>query len=152
MGVHEWTRGDFVISTDRARVDVEAVHRFLQSSYWAAGIPLDVVRRAVEHSLPFGLYRQGTGEQVGFARVTTDFATFAYLADVFISDAVRGQGLGKWLVEAIGGHPELQGLRRWLLATRDAHSLYAQHGFTPLRAPESFMEKWDPDVYKRGSR
>ncbi|NMO22652.1 GNAT family N-acetyltransferase [Pyxidicoccus fallax] len=152
MDFHEWTRGDFVISTDRSRVDVEAVHRFLQSSYWAAGIPLEVVRRSVANSLPFGLYRVATGEQVGFARVTTDFATFAYLADVFIADAVRGHGLGKWLVERIVGHPELQGLRRWMLATRDAHSLYAQHGFTPLSAPESFMQKWDPEVYRRGAR
>ncbi|WP_164016922.1 GNAT family N-acetyltransferase [Pyxidicoccus trucidator] len=152
MSAHEWTRGDFVISTDRARVDVEAVHRFLQSSYWAAGIPLEVVRRSVEHSLPFGLYRLSTGEQMGFARVTTDFATFAYLADVFIADALRGQGLGKWLVETLVAHPELQGLRRWLLATSDAHTLYAQHGFTPLSAPERFMEKWDPEVYRRGSR
>ena len=152
MDFHEWTRGDFIISTDRARVDVEVVHRFLQSSYWAAGIPLELVRRAVAHSLPFGLYRLGTGEQVGFARVVTDFATFAYLADVFIADTVRGRGLGKWLVETLVGHPELQGLRRWLLATRDAHSLYAQHGFTPLSAPERFMEKWDPEVYRRGSR
>ncbi|MBZ4415856.1 GNAT family N-acetyltransferase [Myxococcus sp. RHSTA-1-4] len=152
MDFHEWTRGDFIISTDRARVDVEVVHRFLQSSYWAAGIPLELVRRAVENSLPFGLYRLGTGEQVGFARVVTDFATFAYLADVFIAEAVRGQGLGRWLVETLVGHPELQGLRRWLLATRDAHSLYAQQGFTPLKAPERFMEKWDPEVYRRGSR
>ncbi|MCP3142586.1 GNAT family N-acetyltransferase [Pyxidicoccus xibeiensis] len=152
MGTHEWTRDGFVISTDRARVDVEVVHRFLQSSYWAAGIPLELVRRAVEHSLPFGVYRAASGEQVGFARVTTDFATFAYLADVFIDEALRGQGLGQWLAATIVGHPELQGLRRWLLATRDAHGLYAQHGFTPLSAPASFMEKWDPDVYRRGSR
>lgn len=149
MQPREWTRGEFVISTDRSRVDVEAVHRFLSTdSYWSPGIPLEVVRRALEHSLPFGVYRGR--ELVGFARVTTDFASFAYLADVFVLESARGQGLGKWLVETIMAHPDLQGLRRWMLATRDAHGLYAQHGFTPLKAPEKFMERHDPDVYRRG--
>jgi GNAT superfamily N-acetyltransferase len=151
MQPREWTRGEFVISTDRSRLDVEAVHRFLSTeSYWSPGIPLEVVRRAIEHSLPFGVYRGG--QQVGFARVVTDFTTFAYLADVFILESQRGQGLSKWLMEAILSHPDLQGLRRWMLATRDAHGLYAQHGFKPLKAPERFMEKHDPDVYRRGSR
>lgn len=151
MQPREWTRGEFVISTDRARLDVEAVHRFLSTeSYWSPGIPLEVVRRAIEHSLPFGVYRGG--EQVGFARVVTDYTTFAYLADVFILASLRGQGLSKWLMEAIQSHPDLQGLRRWMLATRDAHGLYAQHGFTPLKAPERFMERHDPDVYRRGKR
>ena len=149
MQPREWTRGAFVISTDRSRVDVEAVHRFLSTdAYWSPGIPLAVVRRAIENSLPFGLYRGR--EQVGFARVTTDYATFAYLADVYVLDTVRGQGLGKWLVETLMAHPELQGLRRWMLATRDAHGLYAQHGFKPLKAPDVFMERHDPDVYRRG--
>lgn len=151
MQPREWTRGEFVISTDRARLDVEAVHRFLSTeSYWSPGIPLEVVRRAIEHSLAFGVYRGG--EQVGFARVVTDFTTFAYLADVFILASLRGQGLSKWLMEAIQSHPDLQGLRRWMLATRDAHGLYAQHGFRPLKAPELFMERHDPDVYRRGKR
>lgn len=151
MQPREWTRGEFVISTDRARLDVEAVHRFLSTeSYWSPGIPLEVVRRAIEHSLAFGVYRGG--EQVGFARVVTDFTTFAYLADVFILASLRGQGLSKWLMEAIQSHPDLQGLRRWMLATRDAHGLYAQHGFRPLKAPELFMERHDPDVYLRGKR
>lgn len=149
MQPREWTRGEFVISTDRSRVDVEAVHRFLSTdSYWSPGIPLEVVRRALEHSLPFGVYRGR--ELVGFARVTTDFASFAYLADVFVLESARGQGLGKWLMETIMAHPDLQGLRRWMLATRDAHGLYAQNGFRPLKAPESFMERHDPDVYRRG--
>lgn len=149
MQAREWTRGEFVISTDRSRLDVEAVHRFLSgSSYWSQGIPLEVVRRAIEHSLPFGIYRHG--EQVGFARVVTDFATFAYLADVFVLEAMRGQGLSKWLMECITAHPDLQGLRRWMLATRDAHGLYAQYGFTPLKTPERMMEKVDPDIYRRG--
>lgn len=151
MQPREWTRGEFVISTDRSRLDVEAVHRFLSTeSYWSPGIPLEVVRRAIEHSLAFGVYRGG--EQVGFARVVTDYTTFAYLADVFILASQRGQGLSKWLMEAIQSHPDLQGLRRWMLATRDAHGLYAQHGFTPLKVPERFMERHDPDVYLRGKR
>jgi len=143
----EWKRGEFLISTDRARLDVAAVHQLLSNSYWSPGIPLEVVRRSIEHSLPFGLYRGS--EQVGFARVTTDFATFGYLADVIIAEPVRGLGLGTWLMETIFGHPDLQGFRRWMLATRDAHGLYAKFGFTPLRAPESFMERWDPDIYRR---
>jgi N-acetylglutamate synthase-like GNAT family acetyltransferase len=149
MSTHEWTRGEFVISTDRARLDVDAVHRFLSTdSYWSQGIPLEVVRRAIDNSLPFGVYRHN--ELVGFARVTTDRATFAYLADVFIVEAMRGQGLSKWLMECIMAHPELQGLRRWMLATRDAHGLYTQSGFTPLKTPERMMEKVDPDIYRRG--
>jgi GNAT superfamily N-acetyltransferase len=149
MQTREWTRDGFIISTDRARVDLDTVHGFLSGSYWSAGIPREVVLRALEHSLPFGVYRD-TGAQVGFARVTTDFATFAYLADVFVAEDARGHGLGKWLVDCIIGHPELQGLRRWMLATRDAHGLYAQYGFTPLNAPDRFMERWDPEVYRRG--
>jgi GNAT superfamily N-acetyltransferase len=143
---HEWRRGDDTISTDRARLDLAVVHGFLTTSYWAAGIPLDVVRRAVEGSLPFGVYR---GErQVGFARVITDYATFAYVADVFILPEFRGQGLGHWLVRTMVAHPDLQGLRRWTLATRDAHALYRDVGFTPLVAVERWMERHDPDVYR----
>jgi GNAT superfamily N-acetyltransferase len=148
MQPREWRRGEFAISTDRARLDVETVHRFLSSSYWSPGVPLEVVRRSIEHSLPFGVYRGA--EQVGFARVMTDYTTFGYLADVFIAESVRGQGLGTWLMETILGHPDLQGFRRWMLATRDAHGLYAKFGFTPLSAPERFMEKWDPEIYLRG--
>jgi GNAT superfamily N-acetyltransferase len=135
-----WKRGEYEISTEPGRLDLAMIHSWLStSSYWAQGRPIDVVRRSIEHSLPFGIY-QGT-QQVGFARVVTDFATFAWLADVFILDHHRGRGLSKWLVETIITHPDLQGLRRFVLATQDAHSLYAQFGFTPLRAPDRWMER-----------
>jgi GNAT superfamily N-acetyltransferase len=140
-GWHEWQRGEHTISTDPRRLDVPLIHGFLTDSYWAAGVPLEVVERSLEHSIAFGLYHRS--EQVGFARVVTDRATFAYLADVFVLEQHRGQGLGDWLVATVGGHPELQGLRRWMLATADAHPLYARHGFASLREPGRFMERRD---------
>lgn len=142
----EWRQGDYVISTDRNRIDVEAVHAFLTGSYWAAGIPIDVVRRSIEHSLCFGLYQRD--RQAGFARVITDYATFAYIGDVFVLEEHRGSGLSKWLLSVIREHPDLQGLRRWMLATRDAHTLYRRFGFTPLNKPETWMEIRDYDVYR----
>jgi GNAT superfamily N-acetyltransferase len=154
-GHAEWVHpsGGYVIDTDPARLDVDLIHGVLAASYWSPGIPKDVVRRAIRGALTFGIYSTGGG-QVGFARVVTDRATFAYLADVFVVPGERGCGLGKWLMSVIVEHPDLQGLRRWLLGTRDAHGLYGQFGFTPLRAPERFMERHDPDVYARmsGSR
>ena len=137
------------ISTDRSRLDVPLIHDFLSNSYWAKDIPLAVVQRAIENSLCFGVYHDD--RQVGFARVVTDRATFAYIADVFIIEEHRGRGLSKWLVQTILSHPDLQGLRRWMLATRDAHGLYAQYGFTPLKATDRWMEIHDPDVYSRNS-
>lgn len=137
----EWRRGGYVISTDPSMLDLGAVHRFLQRSYWAADRPLETVQRSVERSLNFGLYRAGDRFQVGFARVVTDFATFAWLCDVFIDEAHRGQGLGVWLMETVVGHPELQCLRLWMLGTRDAHELYEKIGFTPLSVPERWMQK-----------
>ena len=146
-----WQRGEFEISTDPSRVDVARVHDFLNTeAYWSPGIPLDVVRRAIEASIVFGIYRGP--EQAGFARVVSDKATFAWLCDVFVLDEFRGQGLGKWLMECIVGHPDLQGLRRWMLATRDAHGLYTRVGFTELHDATRFMERWDPEIYKRGTR
>ena len=143
-----WQRGEFEISTDPARVDMATVHEFLSNqAYWSPGVPLDVMRRAVEGSIVFGLYHGN--EQVGFARVVSDRATFAWVGDVFVLDTFRGQGLGKWLVHCIVEHPELQGLRRWMLATRDAHGLYKQVGFTELHDPTRFMERWDPEIYTR---
>ena len=126
------------VSCDRERIDVDAVHRFLsQESYWANGIGREVVERSIEHSLPFGAF---DGEAlVGFARVITDRATFAYVADVFVLPSHRGRGVSKSIMAAIAAHPELQGLRRWHLVTRDAHALYAQFGFEPLDAPERHM-------------
>jgi len=144
----EHRRGEFVISTDRARVDLDVIHNFLANCYWAKGIPRDVVERSIEHSLCFGIY-DGTGLQVGFARVISDFATVAYLGDVFVLESHRGRGLSKWLMECVMQHPSLQNLRRWILLTRDAHGLYARSGFTPLKAPERYMELHQPNVYER---
>ncbi|MBL0124356.1 MAG: GNAT family N-acetyltransferase [Betaproteobacteria bacterium] len=141
-----WTRNGYEITTDRERMDLNAVHRFLsEKSYWARNIPRDVVERSMRGSLCFAILRDD--ELAGFARVTSDRATVAYLGDVFVLPAHRGKGLSKRLMECIGSHPELQGLRRWVLATSDAHGLYAQFGFTLLKAPERWMEKHDPDVY-----
>jgi GNAT superfamily N-acetyltransferase len=142
---HEWTRDGFTISTDPARLDLDGVYEYLSSSYWAGGIPRDVFERSVRHALPFGIYEGA--RQVGFARVVTDFATVAYLGDVFVLEPWRGRGLSRWLMEVITAHPELQGFRRWILLTRDAHGLYRKFGFTPLAAPDRWMEKWTPDVY-----
>ena len=143
----ERRRGDFLISTDRARIDLDVVHGFLTNCYWAKGIPRDVVARSIEHALCFGIY-DGSGAQVGFARVISDFATIAYLGDVFVLDSHRGHGLGKWMMECIVQHPGLQGLRRWMLLTRDAHNLYSQFGFTALKAPDLWMERHQADVYE----
>jgi GNAT superfamily N-acetyltransferase len=144
---HLWSKGDFEISTDPARINVEAVHEFLTNSYWAKGIPIETVQRSIDNSICFGMYF--AQDQIGFARVISDRATFAYLADVFILPAYRGRGLSKWLMECIVTHPDLQGLRRWMLATRDAHKIYAQYGFTPVQKPDRWMERHGPDVYAK---
>jgi len=136
---------EYELSLDPARFDVEAVHAYLSTSYWAAGIPEPVLRKAMENSLCVGAYA-GT-EQVGFARVVTDRATFAYLADVYVLEKHRGQGLARKLVAALLRHPELHGLRRLMLVTRDAHGLYEKFGFTPLAHPTRVMELHRPDVY-----
>jgi GNAT superfamily N-acetyltransferase len=143
-----WSRDDYVVTTDPARIDIDLVHRFLsEESYWARNIPRAVVEREIEHAICFVLLRGDA--QVGFARVVSDRATIAYVGDVFVLEAHRGNGLSKWLMQCIMDHPDLQGLRRWLLATSDAHGLYAQFGFTPLKAPARWMEIHDPDVYSR---
>jgi len=144
----EHHRGEFVISTDPARLDLDVIHDFLTNCYWAKGIPRNLVARSIEHSLCFGIY-DGTGAQVGFARVISDFATIAYIGDVFVLESQRGRGLGKWLMECITRHPALQNLRRWILTTRDAHGLYEQVGFTPVKFPERYMELHRPNVYER---
>ena len=145
--IAEYQRGEFTVSTDPARLDPDAIHNFLTNCYWAKGVPRDVVARSIEHALCFGVY-DGSGAQVGFARVISDFATIAYVGDVFVLDTHRGRGLGKWLMESITQHPALQGLRRWILTTRDAHALYSQVGFTPVKFPERYMERHDPHVYE----
>lgn len=144
----EWRRGECVVTTDPARVDLAVVHGFLAASYWAKDIPLETVRRSIGHSLNFSLYDGAS--QVGFARVITDYATFGYLGDVFVLESHRGRGLSKWLMERVFAHPDLQGFRRWVLLTRDAHGLYQQFGFRAIAAPERYMERWVPEVYRRG--
>jgi GNAT superfamily N-acetyltransferase len=146
MDILEWRKNDYLISTDRSKIDLDMVHRFLSASYWAENIPRSVVQKSIENSLCFGVFHQQ--DQIGFARVISDWATFAYLGDVFILPSHRNKGLAKWLMQIISDHPELQGLRRFTLATRDAHGLYAQFGFTPFDKPERWMQKHDPDVYR----
>ena len=144
----EWRRGNYLISTDKNRLDLPVIHAFLTRSYWAEGIPMEVVKKSIEHSLSFGVYMEEPGEQgereerqVGFARVITDYATFAYIGDVFILEEYRGRGLSKWLMEVIAEHPELQGLRMWTLFTRDAHGLYENTGFVRGVRTERLMVK-----------
>ena len=143
----ESRKGEYLFSTDKEKLDLSVIHGYLRRSYWAEGIPLHVVSKSVENSMCFGVY--WSGKQVGFARLITDYSTFAYLADVFILEEHRGQGLSKWLTQFIVEDPELQNLRRWLLATRDAHGLYEKCGFHPLKTPERFMERPNPLAYKR---
>jgi GNAT superfamily N-acetyltransferase len=141
----EWRRDEYTISTDRERLNASLIHNFLSNrAYWAKGRSLEVVKRAIGHSLNFGVYKDG--EQIGFARVVTDYATFAWLADVFIVDEYRGRGLSKWLIEVIVSHQQLQGFRRWVLATKDAHELYRRFGFAELKEPARWMERLDPNL------
>jgi GNAT superfamily N-acetyltransferase len=144
---HVWSKGDYEISTDPARINVVLVHEFLTNSYWAKGISSETAKKSIENSICFGVYfgRQ----QVGFARIISDLATFAYLADVFIVPDYRGRGLSRWLLQCIVGHSDLHGLRRWMLATKDAHGLYEKLGFTTLKNPESWMEIHRPDIYTK---
>ena len=131
------TKNEFTISTDKSKIDIRYVHGFLTQPYWSPDIRMETVKRAVEGSLCFGVYHNKA--QIGFARMITDIATFAYLADVFIDENYRGKGLGKWRIKVILAHPDLQGLRRIMLATKDAHSLYEQFGFVPFTTPERWM-------------
>lgn len=138
---------DYEITSDRTRFDLDAIHAFLSQTYWAAGIPRATVERAVANSVCFAVLHDGA--QVGFARMITDKATFAYLSDVYVLEAHRGKGLARRIMDAVRQHPDLQGLRRQLLGTRDAHGLYAKYGFKPLAAPERMMEVLVPDIYKK---
>jgi len=143
----EWKHEEFTVTDERSRLDLAVIHSFLLRSYWAPDVPLEIVRRSIENSLCFGAF---AGErQIGFARVITDRATFAYLADVFVLEDWRRRGVSKFLVRCIREHPELQNLRRWMLATADAHGLYRQFGFHELREPQRLMEIVDRDVYQR---
>ena len=143
----ERTFDDYLISTNPARLDIGVIHGFLRESYWAEAIPREVVERAVENSLCFGAYYRN--EQIGFARVVSDYSTFAYIADVFVLAPWRGHGISKALMAEVVHHPDLQGLRRWLLGTKDAHGLYQRFGFTAPQFPDRQMERADPGIYLR---
>jgi GNAT superfamily N-acetyltransferase len=146
----EHHRDGFTVSTDPARLDLDAIHAFLVTAYWCEGIPRETVARALSNSLSFGLY-EGP-RQIGLARMVTDRSTFAYLCDVYVLPELRGRGLGSWLMECVMAHPDLQGLRRLLLVTRDAHELYRPFGFSEIKNPERHMEIVRPGLYKLGSR
>ena len=135
----------YQISTDKSLLNKKVIHEFISNSYWAKEIPMEILELSIENSICFGVYENDV--QVGFARVVTDKATFGYLADVFILESHRGKGLSKMLMDAIMSHPDLQGLRRFMLATRDAHGLYAQYGFTPVALPDRLMEIVKKDLY-----
>lgn len=153
--IYEYKKDEYTISTDKTKLQFDVIHGFLSTSYWSPNIPMEIVRRAAEHSTTFGIYKNslpigegwGGAAQVGYARIISDHATFAYLADVFILESERGKGISKWLMECITQQPDLQGLRRWMLATRDAHGLYAQFGFTPLDNPDIMMQITRPNIY-----
>jgi len=145
---HEHDDDGLSFSTDRARLDIDLIHAFLRDhSYWVPGIHRELVERSIAASLCFGVYE--ADHQLGFARVITDGVGFTYLADVFVVETARGRGLGKRLVAFVMAHPDLQRVRRFMLATRDAHALYAQYGFAPLARPEVFMERYDADALSR---
>ncbi|MDB5095726.1 MAG: family acetyltransferase [Cyanobacteria bacterium RYN_339] len=144
---HTWTKDEFTLSTDPALLDLDVIHGFLATCYWTPGIPRELVARQVANSLSFGLFHAGT--QIGFARLVTDMASFAYLADVFVLPEFRGRGLARWMTALMLDHPELQTVRRWLLSTADAHGVYAEVGFGPLPEPGRYMtikrpQPWAP--------
>jgi len=146
--IFEQPKNGLLISTDKAKLDLNLIHQHLSTStYWAQNIPIAIVKKSIERSLCFGIYENKS--QVGFARVVTDYATFAWISDVFVIYTHKGRGLSKWLMDCIMSHPDMQGLRRWILATRDAHGLYAQYGFKPLEKPEMFMEIMMPNPYDK---
>ena len=153
--IYEYQKDEYTISTDKTKLQFDVIHGFLSTSYWSPNIPMEIVKRAAENSTAFGIYKNslligegwGGASQVGYARIISDYATFAYLADVFVLESERGKGISKWLMECITQQPDLQGLRRWMLATRDAHGLYAKFGFTPLDNPDIMMQIARPNIY-----
>ena len=149
MPYPEWSRGDDLVTTDPARVDLDMVHGFLTTSYWCEGISRELVARSIENAIPFSVF--AGDEPAGFARVVTDRATVAYVGDVFVLPEARGRGLSVWMMECIVAHPELQGLRRWMLSTRDAHAIYATYGFTAVD-PAIIMQRIDPEAGKQSPR
>ena len=147
MQTESHNQNNYSISTDKSKLDISVIHGFLSTSYWSEDIPLDIVQKGISNSLCFGVYNEN--KQVGFARVISDYTSFAYLADVFIIEEERGKGLSKWLMECILKHQQLQGLRNFCLLTRDAHSLYAKYGFENLAKPENFMARKKDNFYKK---
>jgi GNAT superfamily N-acetyltransferase len=152
MSIYESLQKDFIISSDKSELNIVMIYQYLSTeSYWAKNIPLAVVQKSIEESFCFGVYKKDNDKtltQIGFARVITDHATFGYLADVFIVEAYRSRGISKWLMHEIMSHPQLQGFRRWMLATRDAHGLYEQFGFTALTNPERIMQLVTANIYQ----
>ena len=140
----EWKKDDYLVSTHKTKLNIKFIHEFLTNSYWSPGISETIVKKSIENCITFGLYKND--EQIGFAKMITDKATFAYLADVFVIEKYQGKELGKWLMECILSHPDLQGLRRIMLGTRDAHKLYEKFGFKALTLPERFMEVVNPKI------
>lgn len=153
MKHEKWEIEGFLVSTDPALLDLDRTHGFIAHSYWAAGIPKSILQKSIKNSLCFGLYRIASGslEQVGFARIVSDYSTFAYLGDVYISENWRKKGLSKWLMECVLAHPELQGLRRFCLGTKDAHQLYSRFGFEVIQQPQNWMEIKVSDIYRQNS-
>lgn len=147
MNPMEWQKAPFSVSTDPSRLDLKRVHAFLSASYWAQGIPFEVVQKSVQNSLCFGLYRETS--QIGFARVVSDYATFAYLGDVYVEPEWRHQGLAQWLMSCVLAHTQLQGLRRFCLGTRDAHELYKKFGFKVIAQPENWLEIKISNIYQK---
>ena len=145
--IFEERKNNFIISTDKSKLDINIIFDYLTNSYWAEGIPLETVKTSIANSVCFGIYENN--KQIGFARVITDKATIGYIGDVFILESHQGKGLSKWLMECIMNHPELQIFRRWVLLTRDAHELYRKYGFKQLSKPEHYMELTNHDVYKK---
>ena len=145
--ISEFKKNNFIISTDKRKLQIKAIHNFLINAYWSKGIKIERVKKAIRGSLCFGVYHGKT--QIGFARVITDYASFGYLADVFIIEEYRKRGLSKWLMKSIVNHSELKDLKTWMLATKDAHGLYSQFGFEPLKEPQRFMRKENPKFVKK---
>ena len=139
---------NITVSTDQKKLDLKLIHDFIANSYWAKGIPFELLQRSIKNSLCFGAYTEDN-QQIGFARIVSDSATFAYLADVFVLEEFRGKGISRLIMDAVMSHPDLQGLRRIMLATQDAHGLYKKYGFEAVPNPQSLMQVWSPNLYQK---
>ena len=149
-GNMKWRKNEFLIDTNKKKLNLDFIHSYLsEHSYWATGRSRETIQRSIRHSLSFGIYDSAANQQIGFGRVITDYATFAWIADVFVIENYRGRGLAKWLMEIMIAHPKLQRFRRWVLATKDAHELYRRYGFVELQKPDRWMERRDPTTEER---